>query len=163
MDLGVRIKQHKNRGLKCSQWTRKYPIKKVIWCKKTNNGDLELSKTLECINLYGIDNVRGSFYSRPRLSHNEICQIYDRLNIVCSYCNRFGHYDDECRCDICGRRGHLSNECYNCYNCGGKPDHFFDSCRNCYKCKSSYHDYRNCDSCYKCGRRGHFARSCRSM
>ncbi|CAB5300618.1 unnamed protein product [Rhizophagus irregularis] len=55
MDLGIRINQHKSIG---TMWTRKYPYMGLLWQKRTNNEDLELSKTLEFMHLLGIDNVR---------------------------------------------------------------------------------------------------------
>ncbi|CAG8590763.1 842_t:CDS:1 [Rhizophagus irregularis] len=157
MDLGIRINQHKSIG---TMWTRKYPYMGLLWQKRTNNEDLELSKTLEFMHLLGIDNVRGSIYSRPDLSFKERLEVYLNFNNKCSRCGRFGHSSNNCRCDICGEYGHLSYQCLNCYKCGGGPDHNFESCNKCYKCKSPYHYYWNCNNCYKCGGSGHFAREC---
>lgn len=123
MDLGIRINQHKSIG---TMWTRKHPYMGLLWQKRTNNEDLELSKTLEFMHLLGIDNVRGSIYSRPDLSFKEKLEVCLNFNNKCSRCGRFGHSSNNCRCDICGEYGHLSYQCLNCYKCGGGPDHNFE-------------------------------------
>ena len=78
-DPDVRYGQHFNG--EGSDWTSLYRPTRIIWEKKTNNRDLELAKTLEYMEIYGIENVRGGSYCKVDLSEKDFQKI-DRLIVL---------------------------------------------------------------------------------
>nr|CAG8524623.1 14432_t:CDS:1 [Entrophospora candida] len=172
MDIDRRWEMHESgRG---SEWTRIYEPIRIEWYGRTNNRYLEFAKTLEYMETYGIDNVRGGPYCSVFLREWTMEFIYNRLSDTCFDCGRRirnGHYNGcpnchdcgrrhyGCCCYLCGKPGHLSGECRNCSRCGGN-DHFTDECNQCYKCRSRNHFGNRCGSCLNCGGYGHRANNC---
>src|SRR5436305_10216941 len=68
-DVDIRYQEHCDKlG---SEWTRKYaPIRIVEKFEQVNNNYLELTKTLEYMEKYDIDNVRGGPYCQVDLSES---------------------------------------------------------------------------------------------
>ncbi|CAG8558542.1 792_t:CDS:1 [Funneliformis caledonium] len=155
MDIDVRYKQHSNgRG---SVWTRRYRPTGIKELVKTKNKHLELMKTLEYINRYGINNVRGKPYCKEDISEF-LGKIRYQLSQQCYLCGRYGHVANKCICDICCSRDHLTEQCNNCPECGGL-DHVATECYNCFKC-GRRHSSENCNRCYICGERDHLQYEC---
>tara|TARA_B110000027_G_C15930518_1_gene216713 strand:- start:72 stop:605 length:534 start_codon:yes stop_codon:yes gene_type:complete len=129
-----------------SAWTKKYNVIErlplLTYCKDSKLWELE--ETLENINLFGIDNVRGSMFSRIILSNEEkinagqlYCEMYD----LCIKCGSNKHYVKDCVSD-CEKSwvdkfgGKLTDNIRKCYNCSkeinDKPNHY-KYCNDCYK------------------------------
>lgn len=97
-----------------SRWTREYPpikIEQIIYNKS------EHQVTLDYMNLYGIDNVRGAEYVSYNLSQAELVSIrktLDTFNRACFRCHQRGHFAYQCpqtKCFNCSGHGHWSNNC----------------------------------------------------
>jgi hypothetical protein len=95
-----RLLEHNNS--QGASWTKMYkPIEVIKIIPDCSNFD-EDKYTLEYMNLYGIDNVRGGSFCTIFLSNIVKCTIQRMLN---------GGTD---KCFTCGKAGHFSNKCrYN--------------------------------------------------
>ena len=94
-----RIQIHKNGN--GSSWTKKYKvIKEIKPITKPQFKLWELVETLNIMNLYGINNVRGSLFSSPfeLTSHEKTmaAQLYCELNGLCRKCGYKGHFISNC-------------------------------------------------------------------
>src|SRR6266496_3917390 len=112
--INIRYKEHCNGS--GSIWTHKYRPIRIVEYEKTDNVHLELNKTLDYMYKYGIDNVRGSCYSKVNLSAEEersIRQLLSSRNDSCHKCGRTGHFANKCD-DYSDKRDntHNSHECY---------------------------------------------------
>ena len=131
-NIDKRILQHKNSS--GSAWTKKY---KYI---STENIILNVSPfdedkyTLEYMEKYGIDNVRGGQYCKVILDDIDLYTI-----------NKTILYKDDC-CYRCGQKGHFIKDCYNI------------SEEDIELSDSEYDD--NNGECYRCGRIGHYYNNC---
>ena len=137
-----RIKLHRtNKG---SYWTKKYSVIEQVSNITSDSGPFrELIETLECINRYGIDNVRGSMFTQFNLSDK------DKMKAAELYCEMY----DLCR--KCGSDKHYINNCNQNYlepwvdNFGGELD---ISNRKCKKCLKNINDKPNhfklCEECF---------------
>jgi len=141
-------------------------IERRIWCHLNDNGSVwtknynvidrmslltdckdsklwELEETLENMNLYGIDNVRGSNFSQLILSNEEkikAAQLYCEMYDLCISCGSNNHFVKDC-----------VNDCEEPWvkNFGGKLK---DNIRKCYKCSKEISNspkyYKYCNDCY---------------
>lgn len=84
-----------------SEWTKIYKIESVVdtIVEQTDNSFTELATTLQYMAKYGIDNVRGSSYSKVKLSKSEKEAILRHIR---------GEYD---LCFNCGSDNHFLNSC----------------------------------------------------
>jgi hypothetical protein len=84
-----------------SQWTKIYKVESVVdtIVEEAENSFTELSTTLQYMAKYGIDNVRGSTYSKVNLSKEEKKAILRHIR---------GEYD---LCFDCGSDNHFLNSC----------------------------------------------------
>ena len=146
-DIKRRIWLHENgRG---SSWTKKYEVKSSIQPEYKKEHDFsELIHTLEMMNKYGINNVRGSLFSSPfPLSK------YEKVMAAQLYCDLYG------LCRKCGGKGHFITNCKRTTledwvkQFGGELN--FESITNtreCLKCNidisSLPKNYRLCTSCF---------------
>jgi hypothetical protein len=140
-DIENRVILHKNnRG---SYWTTKYPVIKQISNLTYDKGPFrELIETLECIKIYGIENVRGSMFTQINLTEK------DKLKASELYCEMY----DLCR--NCGSNKHFINSCKNnkvelwVLKFGGK----IQGTRDCIKCNINIDDlpkyFKYCRKCY---------------
>jgi hypothetical protein len=139
-DIKNRIKLHRtNKG---SYWTKKYPVIEQVPNITSDNGPFrELIETLECINMYGIDNVRGSMFTQLNLSLSDkikaaelYCEMYD----LCRKCGSNKHYITKCKNNsvepwVLKFGGRIQGpRC--CLNCSENIDNLPNYCKYCYKC-----------------------------
>ena len=97
-DVNKRVWMHQNDN--GSAWTRRYSVEEQIDpISKINNFD-ELAQTLEMMRRYGIDNVRGSMFTKPfPLNPSEkimAAQLYCELNGLCRRCGGNDHFIGAC-------------------------------------------------------------------
>ncbi len=95
-----RIEQH----LDCnnSSWTKKYKPLHLLDIKQGDDGD-EDKYTLQYMEKYGIDNVRGGSFYETQLSDESKITIHKMIT---------NHLHLLYRCIHCGRTGHYENNCY---------------------------------------------------
>ena len=84
-----------------SAWTRLYKPLKVLELKNNCDDYDEDKITIQCMNKYGIDNVRGGSFVSVKLDQSSIDTL-ERMNN--------GAND---KCFNCGNKGHFANECYD--------------------------------------------------
>jgi len=115
INVNKRIKQHfKGRG---STWTRLYQPTEIYEIRRNCDVFDEEKITLQYMQLYGINNVRGGSYSRICLDKYEINQV---VRIIRS---------SEDRCYVCGSKDHFAKACSKLF---------------CKKCKHNGHSYKDC-------------------
>lgn len=132
-----------------SAWTKKYEVVKMMEPKlKRNTYFGELTETLEWMKEKGIDNVRGSMFTKPfPLSSQEkimASQLYCELHNLCRKC---------------GGKGHFYNQCPNdevepwVHQFGGILEEKTDDSRKCNRCKTGINhlpgNYRYCRNCFR--------------
>tara|TARA_B100000212_G_C27216830_1_gene465486 strand:- start:8 stop:457 length:450 start_codon:yes stop_codon:yes gene_type:complete len=100
-NIDKRIDKHFNN--KGSFWTRKYPpleiLKPII---PHQNHFWELTETLHQMNIHGIDNVRGSLFTKEIITKSEkimAAQLFCELNNYCRKCGRKDHFINQCNYD----------------------------------------------------------------
>jgi hypothetical protein len=161
--VNVRFQEHRDGT--GSEWTRIYRPIEIVEFEKTNNKHLELNKTLDYMNEYGIDNVRGSCYSKMALSEEEkqcIRQLLSSRDDTCYKCGMTGHFASNCDKN--------NNNSYECFKCGS-TSHLADECDDDSDDNDSSHDENvgyydkigendNIYRCFKCGSPSHFADNC---
>jgi len=144
-DIEKRIWVHKNSA--GSAWTKKYDfVKRIEPLTEYQRHFSELAETILQMEKYGIDNVRGSMFTKPyNLSENEkviAAQLYCELNNLCRKC---------------GGKDHFINQCNNSLEpwvdkFGGKLSFESLKKRNCIKCKCDISNkpkyYKYCMGCY---------------
>ncbi|CAG8443998.1 981_t:CDS:2 [Acaulospora morrowiae] len=97
-----RYNEHKSGEERAAMWTRKYQPISIKWTRMTNNGSLELAKTLEYMKIYGIENVRGACYSKVDLHEEDYQSIHHDLLHICFRCGEDRHWAHECnKCSKC--------------------------------------------------------------
>jgi hypothetical protein len=140
-DIKRRIWIHTNNN--GSKWTSKNKLIKRIPNITNDTGVFsELIETLECMKMYGIDNVRGSMFTQINLSND------DKIKAAELYCEMY----DLCR--KCGSNKHFITNCNNnkielwVNNFGGK----LTGDRKCIKCSKNINDklhyHKYCNECY---------------
>ncbi len=142
-----------------SAWTKKYqPIKLVQFIENCNSFD-EDKYTLQYMNVYGIDNVRGGSYTQINLDNFTLEHIQKQLisaNDLCFKCGMSNHFAKDCKvspdiCFNCKKSGHLARYCTEniiCHKCH-KFGHFSKYCTSnelCYRCKRNGHHSYDCYS-----------------
>ena len=149
INIRQRIWAHKNGD--GSGWTKNHGfIKQIKTITDPQTSFWELSETLEQMNLYGINNVRGSMFTNPySLSEGE------KIMAAQLYCEKYN------LCRRCGDPGHFINRCQNdsvapwVSNFGGKllNEYNKDTNRLCNNCNSSINNlptnYKYCRPCFK--------------
>lgn len=100
-----RIQQHIDGN--GSAWTEKYKTLEIIDIIETDSKYDEDKYTIEYMEKYGIDNVRGGSYCKIRLSYNDIRNIRRLIDGANDKCYR------------CGRENHFIRDCYAKYHIDG--------------------------------------------
>lgn len=98
-DIERRIWAHKNDN--GSAWTKKYEVEERMNLIDIQNNYHELAQTLEMMKLYGIDNVRGSLFTKPfpldRFDKIMAAQLYCELHGYCRKCGSNEHFVGNCK------------------------------------------------------------------
>lgn len=115
-NLEKRLQQHTNKT--ASYWTNTHSFIKLIKSFHEFSPYDEDATTIDMMESYGIDNVRGGIYTQITLEDSEIKHI---LKIIRSKNNL-------------------------CYNCGDK--HFIMLCPNCKRCGRNSHNIEKCYASY---------------
>lgn len=135
-NLQQRLNDHKN-GLG-SYWTKKYPFIKLIDYRIGTKYE-ETAKTLEYMDRYGIENVRGGIYSNIDLTFEQCLTIQKEIygaNNKCLACGIDGHYIMDCKTIICYRCGRNNHNAMDCQ----ETTHLNNGILNgCYRCGRPYH------------------------
>ncbi|EXX72249.1 uncharacterized protein OCT59_002214 [Rhizophagus irregularis] len=158
--VDVRFEEHCNGS--GSEWTWLHQPIRIVESEKTDNSHLELTKTLDYMNKYGIDNVRGSCYTNVNLSETEIQSIHQYLssgNDTCYKCGRTGHFANNCNYS---NENDNNNNSHGCFKCGS-TDHFANDCNDYFDESDSSCDENDNNKvyrCFRCGSPSHFANDC---
>lgn len=170
-----------------SKWTKIYKPLKVIEIRPDCDDYDEDKITIQYMNKYGINNVRGGSFVSVELDKSTIELLKKMIN------------GSNNNCFNCGKKGHFANECKKNKKYGNKYKEYYDiwECEYCEKefidkIKCEYHEeycklkntkynyfdnideYYNSDSedsddlydsnksdkCNRCGRKGHNISSC---
>ena len=168
-DIDRRFAEHLS-GEGGSEWTRYYRAQQIIEVETMNSPFDEMKKTLEYMERFGIDNVRGAQWSNIELTSHQRDEIMIAINPnACFHCGELGHYANNCnrrnqpssartgQCFTCGQYGHFANECNHsinhCERCG-RESH---SEEGCYATRDINGGRLNCA---RCGRDSHSANQC---
>ena len=83
-----------------SQWTKLYqPIRILKPFTKKQDELWELSETIQRMVYHGIDNVRGSLFTKENLtSYDKVmaAQLYCEMNNLCLKCGSSNHFINQC-------------------------------------------------------------------
>lgn len=149
-----------------SAWTKKHkPIRvvEVVSVDEYRDEYKEDMYTLQYMQKYGIDNVRGGSFCEIQLSQdtkNVITKMLRSANDKCFNCGLSGHFAKTCtvssvssseeeveeeKCTRCNRTGHVAKNCY---------------AKTVQKKYSSDEDSSEEEKCTRCNRTGHVAKNC---
>ena len=135
-DLEKRFKQNFNSN--GSAWTKKYsPIQIIEFIA----GNLEDSLTIEYMNQFGIENVRGGAFIRIKLPEHQLKTLQDILD------------SENGNCFICHQPDHYANKCPN-KNKTNNPIQYYE---NESDLESEEIDQEYCS---RCARIGHVFQNC---
>ena len=174
-----RLDQHFNSD--GSNWTKKYKPLKVINIISNCDDYDEDKYTIQFMEKYGINNVRGGSFCEIKLSDTNISTLNQMIRGVtdkCYICGRNDHFANDCKNFIVKKEKPITNEGCDC------PSSFFFPHRR-KKCALNKvlislldDENDNIDklilqdevkiikkekyngSCYRCGRHGHYISSC---
>jgi len=143
-----RIWAHRNDN--GSAWTKKYNVDTQIKGVEVTNNFYELAQTLEMMRVYGIDNVRGSLFTKPfpldRFEKIMAAQLYCELHGYCRKCGSNDHFVSNCKSDKVVDWVHQF---------GGELEYkelLVPKKRECSKCSSDIstmpYNYRYCRDCF---------------
>jgi len=160
-DLDTRAAAHINGS--ASSWTKKYKpisVEQII----TNASPYDEDKyTIEYMDKYGIDNVRGGIYVSESLDTTQRNDINKRIwgaNDCCTQCGRKGHFVKNCQStkDITGQ--YINKEEYiqvwQCDHC----DNQYEDKNECAKHEKSCKNKKSVKTCFQCNETGHYANEC---
>ena len=83
-----------------SQWTKLYPPIRILKPFTKRQDELwELSETIQRMAYHGIDNVRGSLFTKENLTNYDkvmAAQLYCEMNNLCRKCGSSEHFINQC-------------------------------------------------------------------
>ena len=83
-----------------SLWTRLYPpVQAIRPFTDRQDNFWELSETIQRMSYHGIDNVRGSLFTKENLTSYEkvmAAQLYCEMNNLCLKCGSADHFINDC-------------------------------------------------------------------
>jgi hypothetical protein len=139
-----------------SAWTRRYQPIKLVDCVEAESRHEENKVTLECMERYGVENVRGGIYSRMVLGADDRASIEKQLRGAqdrCIKCGSDDHFVNDCPGEARSKKVKTSSFCVRC----GRTSHAVSAC----KAKTNVKNETIKGSvCFKCGRSSHDARKC---
>lgn len=95
----IRIQNHFSQNMKAAIWTKLYkPIEIVELISNCDEYDEE-KYTLKYMDIYGIESVRGGYFSYPVLTSTQIYfikQMLRSINNKCLHCGLKDHFIKEC-------------------------------------------------------------------
>ena len=161
-----------------SVWTQTHAPIRILALYPDSTEVAEDRITLDTMQTYGWENVRGGQWSRVELREaplelREHC--HTRRNITtCFRCGNSGHWSKHCtnfaqtRCTQCHHLGHLSTQCpvsdIRCFLCA-QQGHLMHDCPTvrCFQCGQQGHKSRVCPKpvqCFRCRQLGHRSHDC---
>ena len=172
-----RLDQHFNSD--GSNWTKKYkPLSVIDIVPNCDNYD-EDKYTIQLMEKYGINNVRGGSFCEIKLSDTNISTLNQMIRGVtdkCYICGRNDHFANDCKNFIVKKEKPISNEGCDC------PSSFFfphrrkkcalnkvlislldDENDNIDKLLIQVKKEKNNGSCFRCVRHGHYISSCYAL
>jgi hypothetical protein len=144
-----------------SAWTKKYKPLRVV--EVVNGDDFDEDKyTLQYMQNYGIDNVRGGSFCELQLTQetkNVITKMLQSATDKCFNCGLSGHFANKCTASSVSSSEEEDETCTRCNRTGHVA-------KNCYaktiqkKYSSSSEEEEAEETCTRCNRTGHIAKNC---
>ena len=184
----LRLKSHFNSN--GSEWTKIYKPIRVIEIKPNCDDYDEDKITIQYMNKYGIDNVRGGSFVSVKLKKSTIKILKEMINGTnnkCFICEKAGHFakdckENKCESDESESDENESDETESDEN-ESESEEKYEGEWECEYCNKIFMDMRKCvyhekycdsknikkikydyvyddNSCFRCGRVGHNASSC---
>ena len=160
-NLDIRIQSHLNGN--ASAWTKKYKpilIEQII----PNASHFDENKyTLEYMDKYGIDNVRGGIYVTEALDNTQRNDIKKQIwgaNDCCTQCGRKGHFVKNCKSitDVTGQDIYKEDIVWVCDHCNKEYEDKNECAKHEKSCKNK--KVVSIKTCFQCGETGHYANAC---